>query len=270
MKKILIFITVIFIISCNNSKNTADKIVEDELLNALSEINNKTKNDSDKNLVAYFNFDNIDEYFLIDEKSNLSGIISDIEIVDTPFNKGLKFNGSSSYCNLKQNSESKFTNNSFTIELWVYFEKEQKQYYPTIIHKPNEELGGGSPTYAIGIYSNEKEPDNKLIFAATTNIDTYKIISSVNWNEIGNQWNYLACSFGNDKMDFYLNGVLLDSISVSGNLIEKDNSNIYLGRTFNPKSNHFSGIIDEIRITNVAKNKNEIKKYFISSRKKKS
>ncbi|MCB4798160.1 GEVED domain-containing protein [Neotamlana laminarinivorans] len=74
-------------------------------------------------------------------------------------------------------------------------------------------------------------------------------------------WIHVAASYDgiNGTLNQYINGELINSLGVSGNL-PTDTSNFTIGRNPNTDSNYFEGEIDEVRVFNAALTTDEIQK----------
>ena len=74
-----------------------------------------------------------------------------------------------------------------------------------------------------------------------------------------NQWFHLSINLFNDKIDYYVNGILFESLSVSSIIKDEISSPFYIGSYQAWESNwQFSGLINDVRIYDHALSQKEI------------
>ena len=71
-----------------------------------------------------------------------------------------------------------------------------------------------------------------------------------------NAWYHIAGTYNGDSVRIYVNGVCADSAEVSAS-VPSNSHDVYIGIDQNYAS-HFTGVIDEVRIWNIARNASEI------------
>ncbi|WP_372747076.1 LamG-like jellyroll fold domain-containing protein, partial [Lutibacter sp.] len=74
-----------------------------------------------------------------------------------------------------------------------------------------------------------------------------------------NTWTHIAATYGNSELKLYINGSLIGSETISGNL-STDTSNFTLGRKPGTNSNYYHGFMEEVKVFNKALSANEIQK----------
>ena len=166
----------------------------------------------------------------------------------------LLFNGSTSYAKIT-NSTSLSTTSGFTYSYWV----KGSSFSNTPIIMNNHIMSAGSPISGIVTWIGT---DSKPAFQLRLNntccqtLYTNSIISTNKWYHITNTWN-------GSSMQIYVNGILDNTLAVSGTL--QINRDTYIGvnadeisKTTPVYSNQLNGSIDEIRIYNRALSPNEV------------
>ena len=152
---------------------------------------------------------------------------------------------------------------SMTISLWVEFDQAWTYHDESIIYKAST-----SP-YTSG-WQISTNQDNSAYGTGNYDIHTdYFTASSANAVSLNthpnqildftaiNKWNHYLFVYNGTTANIYLNGVCLDTISVTGNITNNTND-IIVGGALNPVSGAYNRKIDDIRIYNRALNSSEI------------
>ncbi len=165
--------------------------------------------------------------------------------------KGRRFNGSSDYINV--NSSSSITpTNAITVEAWV---------------KPTNFTCAGTDTNCsilskyggnyIG-YKLETNSSGTPFFNICTPSTCPMASSTIPL--IAGQWNYVAATWSPSTIKIYVNGVLSGTGSAS--TLSQDSTTLSIGKASWYNGDYFNGIIDEVRISNVARTPDEIRQAY--------
>ena len=165
--------------------------------------------------------------------------------------KGRSFNGSSDYINV--NSSSSITpTNAITVEAWV---------------KPTNFTCAGTDTNCsilskyggnyIG-YKLETNSSGTPFFNICTPSTCPMASSTIPL--IAGQWNYVAATWSPSTIKIYVNGVLSGTGSAS--TLSQDSTTLSIGKASWYNGDYFNGIIDEVRISNIARTPDEIRQAY--------
>ena len=176
-----------------------------------------------------------------------------------------EFNGSSSYVRVPNTPSLQFGEGSFTAEAWIYPQTIPTSGGSRIINT----RGGGGSGLAKG-YQFKIGPLNGQWRFFETSIDmggsssgnrTYTSNTTYPYN----QWyNVVMIYTADDRIDLYVNGVLDGSLavgpfgSISNSLPTAIGASIAFEEVEGTYSQYFDGILDEIRLSNVARTSNWI------------
>jgi beta-lactam-binding protein with PASTA domain/glucose/arabinose dehydrogenase len=159
------------------------------------------------------------------------------------FGSALVFNGSSSWVTINA-SQSLALKNGMTVEAWVY---------PTTLSGWRtialQERPGGL-AYSLYAYDNAPRP------AGYINVGGSDISASGTAQPPLNAWTHLAMTYDGAALKMYVNGTLVKSTSVSGNIVSSTSPLRIGGNSL--WGEYFSGRIDEVRIYNRALSVGEI------------
>ena len=156
--------------------------------------------------------------------------------VSAKFGKALDFDGSNEYFSVPKND---FSPSSLSMEAWIRGDNYAAASHNMVVSKEDQ--------YYISIYQ------KKAFFKYVTPGFNERTISGIT-TLLTNTWYHIAATFDSNTgvRNIYVNGVLENSITNSGDSIRGDQGNpltIGFGGTLHP----FDGIIDEVRILNYAK-----------------
>jgi len=158
-------------------------------------------------------------------------------------NNALSFNGAGQYVTVPYNSNLDMTAN-FTLEAWIYKNSSFPQnYWPGIIRKGNyyivgAGLPGGSDKLRFGFYG-----------------DTEYVIDT-QYDILNNQWVHFAGTYDGSILTTYINGVVDKTLTIAGGkTVGTDILNLHIGES---STYCFNGMIDEVRIWNVARLQSDI------------
>ena len=96
------------------------------------------------------------------------------------------------------------------------------------------------------------------------NLFQVAIMTQGRWEWLGtgriqaNTWTHVAATYDGQNIRTYINGDLQSTHGKRGN-IDPTNNNLRIGRRGTPDNLYFTGIIDEVRVWNVARSRDEIR-----------
>jgi hypothetical protein len=217
------------------------------LLSCNNDDDMQTIDTSNKNLVAYFPFNgNAIDQINLENTSLVKGAIlsTDNQGID---NSAFRFNGIDDIIEINHSAALNLTN-EFTISALVNPEEIKSQ---TIIRKGAAVNGIGTVPYGLSMSAT-----GAITFTATTeNGATINHVSKQGYQI--NQWYLITGVLKDSEMFLYVNGVLEDSVIING----ESNTNSFpllIGSRLRLESNTFKGVIDEVRLYNVALTESEI------------
>ena len=153
--------------------------------------------------------------------------------------------------------------NSLSISLWVKFNSNWNYHSESLIFKGSYPMNNG---WEVNVNQDDS-------YFGTGNYSFQSAISKGNgplspnykqsFAEI-NKWRHVCYTYDNRMAKIYLDGVLRDSINVSGALLN-NNNNIIIGSSINPVSGTYEKLIDDVRIWNRALKPEEVTYLFTSN-----
>ncbi len=201
--------------------------------------------EDETDLIAYYNFNNS----LADQSANThegSFVGGPIQYLPSSAIYGaqscLAFHGNTGDTRVNcGNIIDPSTLSSFTLECWVEPDLSSGSH--------NRRLITQGPLTWLGINVNRNVytnfPDNNSIMISSTEL-TYGI------------WNHLALVWDGANISLYINGIK-DDITEAANSLSSNNSDVYLGYEVDFPSNHYWGLMDELRIWSIGKSGNQIR-----------
>ncbi len=226
--------------------------------------------DGDSNTVAQWHFDEGAGNVLYDASIYQNhGEIHNGNWVKGKFGSGLHFNGVNSYVRLP-NSNSLKTSKEFTVELLFAPDTTNYKREPDDIPSLLGNLGvwpsgGGWIVYlknATEIGFNFRAPNNGSLFTSTIPLNTPKVFYHVAivYQRVTNP---IQVDDSITVVKTYFNGVLTDSSTFTQEIQYSNTPNFYIGTNVDGRAvgggymREFAGIIDEIRISKVARKPSE-------------
>ena len=153
----------------------------------------------------------------------------------------IHFDGSNDYIQASHISALNVTN--LTVEAWVKADSTQTDY-ATIIDKGSDTTSGnGWMLQFNGSNGNVRFWSPGGAAVSTTNIND-------------KQWHHLAASYDGSNYKLYVDGTLENTVP-SANGIVNNSADLYIGNSLLGSMN-FSGLIDEVRVWNVARTQSQI------------
>lgn len=168
-------------------------------------------------------------------------------------NYALLFDGKDDFINCGNDSSLQIIGNKITLEAWIYANQWANEVWQGCIINKEQNGSGNDNGYMLRCGKN-----------GTLNFN----LGSGSWNEINspagsmnlNKWYHVAGTYDGTKMCIYING---EEVSNSPKKISIKNAkgiDLIIGDSQNNAGRVFNGIIDEVRIWNVARTKEQIQK----------
>jgi len=216
---------------------------------AVSFTVNNTGSGPNPGLVAAYNFEEAGSSSSVAiDRSNTgsNGIIAGPgSVANGKFGKALSFDGYADSVNIADGPALHLTT-GMTLEAWV---------------NPSVALGGG--VWRTAIFKEQTSGTSYSLYAGNgTGRPTGQAYTSAEYNAAGtaniplNTWTHLAATYDGTTLKLYVNGTLVTSTSVSGN-ITVTNGMLRIGGN-SIWNEWFRGLIDEVRIYNRALSVTEI------------
>jgi hypothetical protein len=224
-----------------NGPHTLTAVARDAAGNTTpsTTINVTVSNTAPTNLIAAWSFDEDGGYTAFDASGhNLVGTVTNALYVPGKFNSGLNFNGTNAWVTVPQNSLFDLTS-GMTLEAWVY--PVQNGAWRNVIMKQRP----GGLAYAIYAYSGpDTNPSSYINRSGTDNVALGGAALPLN------TWSHLAATYDNANLRQYINGTLVATKAVTGNITTSTDVLRIGGNSM--WGEYFNGTIDEVRIYNRA------------------
>ena len=164
-------------------------------------------------------------------------------------NYALSFDGLNDYVTIHDDSTLDITD-ELTLEAWIY--PTAITDYDSIITKASDTSSPPWTYYALGF-----DADTEMIRCRIFTGTSYKVMSSV---LSPNNWYHVVGTYSSstNELSIYLNGVLQNSITASGQ-IATNNKDVLIGGFEYGTDESFNGYIDDVRIYNKALSSQEVK-----------
>ncbi|MBI3194473.1 MAG: VCBS repeat-containing protein, partial [Ignavibacteriae bacterium] len=192
----------------------------------------------DANTVALWHFDELNPTDTVRDAcvNNNHGIATGTTVVNGKFGKARSFNGTSDFITVPHNSSLDFLG-QMTIEAWVYLNTHK---YSGIITKGQSQ----------GSYALKQIDGNKFAAAFNDQINNTDVNSNTSLPL--HTWVHLAIVINDNNVKLYYNGYL-DKEEILPTSIINNTQNMYIG--FDPPGadDFWDGLIDEVRISNKAR-----------------
>ena len=230
----------------------------------------------DANTAALWRFNDVPGNTIIDETGINNGTAIGTAVVDGKFGKARYFNGQTDYIVVPDNPSLR-NFSQLTIEAWVYpsgFDLNCWAVDEAIVEK-GFTIDGRLHGYTLHMARNQ---DGSCAGASSFNAIQFNLgfedegriaVSSSNWH-VPNNWYYVVGTYDGNNTRIYVNGVLEGvSDSVSG-IVANTTAPLYInhhtwgfgGSGNQQSSQRMQGLIDEIRISKVARSAEEISYYY--------
>ena len=197
--------------------------------------------DWNNSLVAWYRFDDNSDFTDHSTYSNTGTNYGSTYTEDGKLGSARTFDGSSDYINYG-NDTSLVLTNELTIETWIKKDETIAGYKGVVSKWHNT----NNASYLLQIGNSEQV---SLLISHDGGLGDYDGVSSTSpiLNDI---WYHIVATYDNTTMKLYLNGVLNNSESETGDIF-LGNRDLLIGKRAD--SNHFNGTIDNVRIYNKAR-----------------
>lgn len=206
---------------------------------------------NDRNTVAVWHFNEGEGDTIYDSSGNHhNGLINGAKWDDLGISGScLAFNGNDDYIEIPA-APDLIPQREMSLELWLKIPDYPPVHYALISKADNYHGGSG---YLWGIENNGKP---KCYFKVT---DWKFSTATIPLNT----WVYLAATITGGKLKYYLNGHETDLFTYPPGDLISNGYNLIIGRTENTNIYFLKGCLDEIRISNVARDPEEIKTIWL-------
>ena len=177
---------------------------------------------------------------------NTGGQILAFQSEASPLNEYMIYlDGNGDYINVVH-SNPLSPSEAITLETWLFLQDNTNEF---IMGKENSSEGN----YRLWING-----DHKFQFQLNT-------IHSVTSNAVAeiNQWVHIAAAFDGETMSLFVNGVLDSEQTFAPFTILPNSDNLRIGRSY--QYQYFNGMMDEIRVWNIARNQSEVQSVMYQS-----
>ncbi len=275
LKYMIIASLFVFVLACNTKKSNNKKITAQEIL----EVDNPSFNPStgefkvDKYTIALWHFNEgslskkVENEMISYDASPKGnhGIIVRGKWGKGIFKSCLDLSGSGDSFEVDDEKQKLSPRYAVTVEAWFHFSENITAPYPLLIGKATTSQGNGDPNYNFGVtnYRHDDFPEYFVNWAISTVEGGYiHVTGRENWKSLIGAWHYLAGTYNGKEIKMYVDGKLKDRKEHKGILKTADKS-LLVGRT---GGQEYNGLIDEIRISNVARSEKAIKEYWEGSK----
>ncbi len=153
----------------------------------------------------------------------------------------LSFDGTEDYASIQSQSSFDFTN-AMTLEAWIKVSAFDKDWQAII-------------TKGDGSWRLQRYGSTNNIDFGTTGLSNGDLQGTTNVND-GN-WHHISAVFDGSTKYLYVDGELDASAAVTGS-ISTNNALVYLGENSENTGRYYGGLMDEVRIWNIARTQTEI------------
>lgn len=164
---------------------------------------------------------------------------------------GVDFDGNDDKIACGNNTSIQITGTAITLEAWIYPTAWKTNVYDgNIICKEDNNNNNG---YMLRVGAS-----GRLNFALGNGTKTWSELTTGTLLSL-NKWQHIAGTYDGSKMRLYIDGVCVDSVSVSITIGNAATTELLVG-AHTTYSRHYQGVLDEIRIWNVCRTETEISK----------
>jgi hypothetical protein len=184
---------------------------------------------------------------------NTSGTYS--STVGSSNNYSMSFDGNNDYIDAGLDVNLAFGNNDHSYSAWVYINNWNTAQYTYIISTGNNALGEASGFGLTGVHGSFNGGNLLCSAYGSPIVTTQNAIST-------HQWYYVSMVYRSNlqEIDFYLDGVLIQTISAQ---LNTTNGQIVLGGSVDLGNGVFhNGFLDDIEVWNTALTQQEIQNYM--------
>ena len=203
----------------------------------------------DVNTIALYHFDEASGNSVADAsgKGN-NGTAYGTSIVNGKFGKARSMNGTSDWMQVPSSSSLQVTN-AITVEAWIYLTVQDLDW--------NSFVSKMAEGYGIVHGYDLRMVAGHPIFTLVAPAGTFNNHEAGGYPIPINQWTHLAATYDGAKVRIYMNGTQIYEAPQTGS-IAVGSEDLFIGKQNVTSNNRFtSAIIDEVRISNIARNPSE-------------
>lgn len=167
-----------------------------------------------------------------------SGSVVGLWHFDKEFGTALEFDGTDDYVFVYDDLSIGSDLSQITVEAWINPYSIPSTGKSRILGKDN-----GNNNFILAFR------DGKLHFLLY--LSSWVIVESSITPSI-NEWSHVAATYEGTKMKIYVNGQLTGELSKSG-ILNAGGDNLYMGRDEAPAGQYFEGVLDDVRISDIAR-----------------
>jgi hypothetical protein len=166
----------------------------------------------------------------------------------------LIFDGVDDYVNCGNGSSIKITGKEITLQAWIYPTQWRPYFYAGCIINKERSWDGVHSGYTLRCGEN-----GKLDFAFADGTNWYEITTNAGILKL-NTWQHVTATYDGDSLRLYVDAKQVLSGAAKAVIGDGADVNLYIGSFQKLTDRCFKGNIDEVRIWNVARTPEEIKK----------
>jgi PKD repeat protein len=160
-------------------------------------------------------------------------------------NLALKFDGTNDYAEAIDESAFDFTT-ALTLELWI-----KPESLTGIQGLLSKNFGNNAHPYQVRLEGDE------IIFGFYSNTIGWQPVETYNANLQLNEWTHIACTYNMVQAKIYVNGVQKAVANKSFEIPQNDQP-FEIGRSKDMAFEYFNGIIDEVRVWDIARDAEQV------------
>ncbi|MBN2415825.1 choice-of-anchor D domain-containing protein [bacterium] len=166
----------------------------------------------------------------------------------TVFKNAVRFDGNNDLVLVDSNTRLDLADDSFTYELWFSINQLPDTYAILMQRGINTTI-----QFQLALGSNKAPSDRQGVMAFLDGVGQDYLLNTGDFNSlVTGHWYHVALTSDGEYLRLFLNGVLKDSTAQSGSLVNAVNEQLGIGSSAYGNA-PFKGEIDEVRISNVAR-----------------
>ncbi|MFH1197021.1 MAG: LamG-like jellyroll fold domain-containing protein [bacterium] len=166
--------------------------------------------------------------------------------------KALIFDGIDDFVNCDDNGSIKVTGSEITLQAWIYPEQWRPFFYAGCIINKEESWSGKHNGYTLRCGEG-----GKLDFAFADGTNWYEITTAAGVLKL-DAWQYVTATYDGDSLRLFVDSKQVLSGPANATIGDATGVNLYIGSFQKLNDRSFNGKIDEVKIWNVARNRDQI------------
>jgi hypothetical protein len=171
------------------------------------------------------------------------------------------FDGKNDYMRVSKAEKNENRNfKTFSVEAWVKHDGWGEEW-ASILSKPYYKSSWETP-WAVFKLSRYADKDNLNFQITTGGKQSHNIKTKHNLRS--EEWTHIVGTYDGKKLKVYVNGTLDNEETVNRPLADNPETDIYIGKSTGAGgvSQHYKGLLDEIRVLNIAISANQVKQRY--------